>query len=133
MHTNFTLQASPSLPSYTSQKYSLVHTHTQPFNGLLSGTTRVGRYQKKHTPSFILDFFVEPGVIMEAEAPAVRVDATPFGLTTPQHPQPPHVFTGRMPFLPPNQQHQSTAGVKRFLLGWSPLAFGESQRPLTRQ
>ena len=26
------------------------HTHTQPFNGLLSGTTRVGRYQKKHSP-----------------------------------------------------------------------------------
>jgi len=27
------------------------HTHTQPFNGLLSGTTRVGRYQKKHSPT----------------------------------------------------------------------------------
>ena len=26
------------------------HTHTQPFNGLWSGTTRVGRYQKKHSP-----------------------------------------------------------------------------------
>jgi len=34
-------------------------------------------------------------------------------------------FTGRMPFLPPNQQRQSTEGVKWFL---SPLAFGESQR-----
>jgi len=42
-------------------------------------------------------------------------------------------FTGRMPFLPPNQQRQSTEGVKSFLLGWSPLAFGESQRQLTRQ
>jgi len=28
------------------------HTHTQPFNGLLSGTTRVGRYQKKHSPTY---------------------------------------------------------------------------------
>ena len=28
-----------------------MHTHTQPFNGLLSGTTRVGRYQKKHSPT----------------------------------------------------------------------------------
>ena len=28
-----------------------VHTHTQPFNGLLSGTTRVGRYRKKHSPT----------------------------------------------------------------------------------
>ena len=27
------------------------HTHTQQFNGLLSGTTRVGRYQKKHSPT----------------------------------------------------------------------------------
>ena len=27
------------------------HTHTQPFNGLWSGTTRVGQYQKKHSPT----------------------------------------------------------------------------------
>jgi len=27
------------------------HTHTQPFNGLWSGTTRVGRYQEKHSPT----------------------------------------------------------------------------------
>ena len=27
------------------------HTHTQPFNGPLSGTTRVGQYQKKHSPT----------------------------------------------------------------------------------
>ena len=27
------------------------HIHTQPFNGLWSGTTRVGRYQKKHSPT----------------------------------------------------------------------------------
>jgi len=27
------------------------HTHTHPFNGLLSGTTQVGRYQKKHSPT----------------------------------------------------------------------------------
>ena len=26
-------------------------THTQPFNGRWSGTTRVGRYQKKHSPT----------------------------------------------------------------------------------
>ena len=26
-------------------------THTQPFNGRVSGTTRVGRYQKKHSPT----------------------------------------------------------------------------------
>ena len=27
------------------------HTHTQPFNGLWFGTTRVGRYKKKHSPT----------------------------------------------------------------------------------
>jgi len=27
------------------------HTHTQPFNGPWSGTTRLGRYEKKHSPT----------------------------------------------------------------------------------
>ena len=35
---------------YTQQP-NKVHIHTQPFNGLWSGTTRVGRYQKKHSPT----------------------------------------------------------------------------------
>ena len=34
-----------------SHTHACTHTHTQPFNGLLSGTTRVGRYQKKHSPT----------------------------------------------------------------------------------
>jgi len=38
--------------------YQLPHflqsTHTQPCNGLWSGTTRVGRYQKKHSPTHTL-------------------------------------------------------------------------------
>jgi len=29
----------------------LTHTHTQPFNSPLSGTTRIGRYKKKHSPT----------------------------------------------------------------------------------
>ena len=29
----------------------IIHTHRQPFNGLLSGTTQVGWYQKKHSPT----------------------------------------------------------------------------------
>ena len=29
----------------------LTTTHTQPFNGLWSGTTQVGQYQKKHSPT----------------------------------------------------------------------------------
>ena len=31
--------------------YIYTHTHTQPFNSLWSGTTRVGQYQKKHSPT----------------------------------------------------------------------------------
>ena len=34
---------------WTSLRQS--HTHTQPFNGLWSGTTQVGRYQKKRSPT----------------------------------------------------------------------------------
>jgi len=47
---------------------------------------------------------------MEAEVPTGRVGDTPTGLTAPPSPQPPMFFTGRMPFLPPNQQCQSTEG-----------------------
>jgi len=32
-------------------KLTHTHTHTQPFNGPLSGTTRVSRYQKKPSPT----------------------------------------------------------------------------------
>ena len=38
--------------THTPQTHThTTHTHTQPFNGLWSGTTRVGRYQKKYTPT----------------------------------------------------------------------------------
>ena len=33
------------------RKFAVCHTHTQPFNSLLTGTTRVGGYQKKHSPT----------------------------------------------------------------------------------
>ena len=46
--------------------------------------------------------FVEQRKKMEAEAPTVQVGATPTELTATPPPQPPQVFTGRMPFLPPN-------------------------------
>jgi len=56
---------------------------------------------------------MEQGKIMEAEVPTVRVGTTPTGLMAPPPPQPSTgFFTGWMPFLPPNQQHQSTEGTK---------------------
>ena len=48
------------------QFYGETHTHTQPFNGLLSGTTQVGRYQKKHallTPVLIIGYPLSPSSI----------------------------------------------------------------------
>ena len=41
---------SHTMPATTDQQF-LTHRHTQTFNGLLSETTRVGQYQKKHSPT----------------------------------------------------------------------------------
>ena len=84
------------------------HTHTHPLNGPSSGTTQVSRYQKGKTN---LDF---------TEARDSEWQWHPLGhvqvctsLQTDNHASTPplSVFTGRMPFLPRNQQHQSTEGL----------------------
>jgi len=49
------------------------------------------------------------GRLTEADTATVRLGATPSGLTS-AHLHHPPIFTGRMPFLPPNQQCQSTEG-----------------------
>jgi len=49
------------------------------------------------------------GRLTEADAPTIQLGGTPSGLTS-AHLHHPHFFTGRMPFLPPNQQCQSTEG-----------------------
>ena len=41
----------PHLATAVSVSVLSLHTHTQPFNSLWSGTTQVGRYQKKHSPT----------------------------------------------------------------------------------
>jgi len=56
--------------------------------------------------------FMEQEKIMETKVPTVRVGATPTGLTATSPHNPSKVFTGRMPFLPPNQQRQSTEGIQ---------------------
>ena len=87
------------------QCYSIVYIH--PFNGPLSGTTLVSQYQKGKTN---LDF---------TEARDSEWQWHPLGhmqvstsLQTDNHASTPPLsfFTGRMPFLPPNQQSQSTEG-----------------------
>jgi len=53
--------------------------------------------------------------LTEADTPTIRLGATPSGLSS-AHLQHPPIFTGRMPFLLPNQQCQSTEGNYCFLL-----------------
>jgi len=49
------------------------------------------------------------GRLTEADTLTIRLGATPSGLTS-AHLHHPLIFTGRMPFMPPNQQCQSTEG-----------------------
>jgi len=52
------------------------------------------------------------GRLIEADTQTIQLGATPSGLTSAHlHHLP--FFTGRMPFLPPNQQCQSTEGKRR--------------------
>ena len=50
------------------------------------------------------------GRLTDADTPTTWLSATPSGLTSAHH-HPPQFFTGQMPFLPPNQQCQSTEGT----------------------
>ena len=89
------------------------HTHTHPFNGPFSRTTRVGRYQKGKT---ILDFTeARDSEWQWHQLGHVQVCTS---LQTHNHvsTSPLSFFTGRMPFLPPNQQRQSTEGKR--LIYW---------------
>jgi len=81
--------------------------HTHPFNGTLSGTTQVSQYEKGQTN---VDF---------TEARDSESQWNLLGhmhvctlLQTENHASTPSLsfFTGRVPFLLPNQQCQSTEG-----------------------
>ena len=79
-----------------------------PFYDPLSGTTQVSRYQNDKT---ILDF-VE-AVMMECQWHQLNhmqaISTSLQKITMPAH-LISQIFTGRMPFLTRNQQHQSTEG-----------------------
>ena len=92
----------------TRYREAHTHTHTHLFNGPLSGTTQVSRYQTGKTN---LDF---------TEARDSEWQWYQLGhmqvcnsLQTDNHARTPPLsfFTGRMPFLPSNQQRQSTEGM----------------------
>jgi len=82
-------------------------TPTHPFNGRLSGTTRVSRYQKGKTN---LDFTEASD--SEWQWHQLGHMQVCISLQADNHASTPPLsfFTGRMPFLPPNQQCQSTEG-----------------------
>ena len=96
------------VPAYPGCPEQHTHTRTHPFNGPFSGTTQVSHYQKGKTN---LDF---------TEASDSECQWNQLGhmqvstlLQTDNHTSTPSLcfFTGRMPFLPPNQQLQSTEGT----------------------
>ena len=91
--------------TYCATTWNLNH-HT--FNGPLSGITRVSRYQKGKTN---LDF----NGARDSEWQWHRLGHMQVctSLQTDNHASTPPLsfFTGRMPFLPPNQQRQSTEGT----------------------
>jgi len=78
--------------------------HTHPFTGPLSGTTQVSQYQKGKTN---LDFTRDS----EWQWHQLGHMQVCTSLQTDNHDStPPLYFTGQMPFLLPNQQHQRTEG-----------------------
>ena len=84
------------------------HTHTHPFNGPFSRTTQVSRYQKGKTN---LDFTEAREWVAVASAGTYASLHLAPDRQPRQHPTT-QFFTGRMPFLPPNQQCKSTEGTK---------------------
>ena len=83
------------------------YTHTHPFNGPLSATTRVSRYQKGKTN---LDFTEARDSEWQWHQLGHMQVCT--SLQTDNHASTsPLSFTDRMPFLPPNQQRQGTEGA----------------------
>jgi len=83
-------------------------THTHPFNGHFSGTTRVGRYQKGKTN---LDFTEARDSEWQWRQLEHMQVCTSLQTDSHASTSPLSFFSGRMPFLPLNQQRQSTEGM----------------------
>jgi len=91
-------------PSSASEPFHSVEqqTHTHPFNSPFSGTTRVSWYQKGKTN---LDFTEARDSEWQWHQLGHMQVCTLLQTDNHAHHS---VFTGRMPFLSPNQQRQST-------------------------
>jgi len=86
--------------------HARTHARTHPFNGPFSGATRVSRYQKGNNLNFTE---ARDSEWHWHQLGHIQVCTS---LQTDNHTSTPPLcfFTGRMPFLPPNQQCQSTEG-----------------------
>ena len=94
------------LAVFASHKLNSIR-YTHPFNGRLSGTTRVSRYQKGKTN---LDFTEARDSEWQWHQLGHMQVCISFQADNRASTPPLSFFTGRMPFLPPNQQRQSTEG-----------------------
>jgi len=81
-----------------------------PVNGPLSATTQVSQYQKGKTN---LDFTEARDSEWQWHQLGICKSAPRFRQITTPAPHRTSFFTGRMLFLPPNQQHQSTEGNRQ--------------------
>jgi len=85
------------------------HTHTR-LTAHFSGTTRVSRYQKVKPIWILLKQETASGSGISWTMQVCTSLQTDNHASTP----PLKLFTGRMPFLPPNQQRQSTEGITAY-------------------
>jgi len=83
------------------------HTRARVLNGLLSGTTRVSRYQKGKTN---LDFTEARDSEWQSHQLGYMQVCISLQTDNDASTPPLSFYTVRMPFLPPNQQRQSTEG-----------------------
>ena len=110
------------LDIWVHNRYAMLHTHThaRAFNGPFSGTTQVSRYKKGKTN---LDFTEA----RDSEWQSHQLGHMQFctSLQTNNHASTPPLsfFTGRMPFMQPNQQCQSTEGMHCY---WSNILCPEN-------
>jgi len=91
------------------------HTHTL-FSGPFSGTTRVSQYQKGKTN---LDFTEARDSEWQWHQLGRMQACTSCQIDNHASNPPLSFFTGWMPFLPPNQQRQSTEGIFWNLPFWN--------------
>ena len=104
------LVPNPQCQSTQAHTHTSTHTHTHTFNSPLSGTTQVSRYQKGKTN---LDFIgARDSEWQWHQLGHMQIYTS---LQTNNHTSTPPLsfFTGRMPFMSPNQQCQSNAGNKK--------------------